>query len=120
MATKSIRVRATKTCFINGHRRKAGSTFFVPSGEFNKNCMEKVGEQVAAVVDGDAAAKAIDDMNVKELKAELAKKGISSPASANKAALAELLKGSEGLGDDDNDDEGSDTNEGDDDNDDLG
>lgn len=121
MATKSIRVCATKTCFIRGHRRKAEARFFVPAEEFNKNCMEKVGDQVAEVVDGSEAANVIDDMTVAELKAALAKKGISAPASANKKALAELLKGSEGLGDDDGDnDEGGDAGNDGDNGDDLG
>jgi hypothetical protein len=74
--------------------------------------MEKLGKQKVEVVDGEAAVKAIDDMNVKELKAELAKKGISSPASANKASLAELLKGSEGLGGGEGGGEGGDDDNG--------
>ena len=116
MATKSIRVRATDDCFINGHRRRKGAEFFVPANQFSKRYLEKVGTEKPEVTDGEVAARAIDDMTVKELKAELAKKNISAPPSAKKLALAELLKGSEGLSTEDGNGDGDEGSDADNDN----
>lgn len=117
MATKSIRVRATQTCFINGHRRKPGAEFFVVPNAFCKGSMVKVGEEKPEATSGEEAVQTIDEMTVKQLKVELAKKGISAPAGALKDALAALLKGAEGL----NEDEGKeDDNAGDGEDEDLG
>lgn len=94
MATKSIRVRATKPCSVNGHRRRVGDEFFIFSEkQFSKNYMEKV---EAPVADKDAA-KSNGELSVKELKAALVERGISFPAASNKAVLVELLNDANGL-----------------------
>ena len=111
MATKSIRVRATKLCSVNGHRRRGGDEFFIFSEkQFGKNYMEKIEGPVAK----QDAAKSNGELNVKELKAALVDRGISFPASANKPVLVELLNEAEGLGDTGKEDDETGDGEGDD------